>query len=107
MNLFILRVDVLEARKKGKHRDLSELNKGHLVTAGQLSQSNSKPAVLMGCLQCAVVSIYQKQSKQRTVENQLQSHRWSGLINSHGVQRLARVVQFNRRATEAQVDEKG
>lgn len=107
MNLFVLRVDVLEARKKAKHRDLSELNKGHLVTAGRLGQSISKTEVLMGCLQSSVVSIYQKQSKQRTVEYQLQSHRWSGLINSPGVQRLARVAQSNRRATEAQFDKKG
>ena len=55
---FVLEVDVLEAGEMGKCKDLSEFDKDQIVTAGQLGQSISKTAVLVGCSRSAVVSIY-------------------------------------------------
>ncbi|KAK3528122.1 hypothetical protein QTP86_023845 [Hemibagrus guttatus] len=63
-------LDVLEAGKMGKHKDLSEFDKGQIVKARQLDQSLSKTAALVGCSRPAVVSIYEKWSKEGTVLNQ-------------------------------------
>ncbi|KAK3551220.1 hypothetical protein QTP70_013834 [Hemibagrus guttatus] len=54
-------------RKNGKCKDLSEFDKGQIVMARQLDQSISKTAALVGCSRSAVVSIYQKWSKEGTV----------------------------------------
>ncbi|KAK3535585.1 hypothetical protein QTP70_017121 [Hemibagrus guttatus] len=51
----------------GKRKDLSEFDKGQIVLARQLDQSISKTAALVGCSRSAVVSIYQKWSKEGTV----------------------------------------
>lgn len=40
---------VLEAGKMGKHKDLSNFNKGQIVMARQLGLSISKTKVLVGC----------------------------------------------------------
>ncbi|ROL53136.1 hypothetical protein DPX16_19790 [Anabarilius grahami] len=70
--------------------------------ARRLGQSISKTAALVGCSQSAVVSIYQKCSKERAVVNQRQGHGRPRLIDACGERKLARVVQSNRRATVAQ-----
>ncbi|KAK3565242.1 hypothetical protein QTP86_001495 [Hemibagrus guttatus] len=58
---FVLKVDVLEAGKMDKRKDLSEFDKkGQIVMARPLDQSISKTAALVGCSRSAVVSIYQK-----------------------------------------------
>jgi len=54
----------------------------------------------VGCSRSAVVSIYQKWSKEGTVVNRRQGH---GLTDECGERRLARVVRSNRRATVAQI----
>ncbi|KAK3555069.1 hypothetical protein QTP86_007979 [Hemibagrus guttatus] len=54
----------------------------------------------------AVVSIYQKWSKEGTVVNRRQGHGRPRLIDARGERRLARVVRSNRRATVAQIAEK-
>ena len=51
----------------GKPKDLSEFDEGQIVMARLLGQSISKTAALVGCSQSAVVSIYQKRSKEGTV----------------------------------------
>ncbi|KAK3528007.1 hypothetical protein QTP86_013117 [Hemibagrus guttatus] len=86
----------------GKRKDLSEFDKGQIVVARRLDQSISKTAALVGCSRSAVVSIYQKWSKEGTVVNRQQGHGRSGLI---GERRLARVIRSNRRATVAQIAE--
>ncbi|ROL47975.1 hypothetical protein DPX16_3714 [Anabarilius grahami] len=53
----------------GKRKDLSEFDKGQIVMARRLGQSVSKTAALVGCSRSAVVSIYQKWSKEGTVVN--------------------------------------
>ncbi|KAK3536143.1 hypothetical protein QTP70_031330 [Hemibagrus guttatus] len=68
--------------------------KGQIVMARPLDQNISKTAALVGCSRSAVVSIYQKWSKEGTVVNRRQGHgrprqRW----------------QRNRRATVAQTAE--
>ncbi|ROL49236.1 hypothetical protein DPX16_16851 [Anabarilius grahami] len=68
-----------------------------------LGQSISKTAALVQCFRSAVVSIYQKWSKEGTVMNQQQGHGWPRLIDARGERRLARVVRSNRRATVAQI----
>ncbi|KAK3553370.1 hypothetical protein QTP70_003533 [Hemibagrus guttatus] len=80
----------------GKCKDLREFDKGQIVMARRLDQSISKTAALVGCSRSAVVSIYQKCSKEGTVVNQRQGH---------GRPRLACVIQSNRRATVAQIAE--
>ncbi|KAK3508829.1 hypothetical protein QTP70_009603 [Hemibagrus guttatus] len=57
-----------------KRKDLSEFDKGQIVMARRLDQSISKTATLVGCSRSAVVSIYQKWSKEGTVVNQRQGH---------------------------------
>ena len=93
---FVLKVDVLEAGKMGKRKDLSEFDKGQIVMARRLGQSISKTAALVGCSRSAVVSIYQKWSKEGTVVNRRQGH-------GRTQQRLTCVVRSNRRATVAQI----
>ncbi|ROL52454.1 hypothetical protein DPX16_6138 [Anabarilius grahami] len=56
----------------GKRKDLSEFDKGQIVMARRLGQSISKNAALVGCSRSAVVSIYQKWSKEGTVVNRRQ-----------------------------------
>ncbi|KAK3544745.1 hypothetical protein QTP86_026139, partial [Hemibagrus guttatus] len=58
----------------GKSKDLSEFDKGQIVMARPLDQSISKTAALLGCSLSAVVSIYQKWSKEGTVVNRRQGH---------------------------------
>ncbi|KAK3527092.1 hypothetical protein QTP86_010832 [Hemibagrus guttatus] len=60
---------------------LSEFDKGQIVMARRLDQSISKPAALVGCFLSAVVSIYQKWSKEGTVVNRRQGHGWLKLID--------------------------
>ncbi|ROJ29333.1 hypothetical protein DPX16_13777 [Anabarilius grahami] len=86
----------------GKRKDLSEFDKRQIVMARRLGQSISKTAALVGCSWSAVVSIYQKWSKEGTVVNQRQGHGRPRLIDERGERRVARVVRFNRRAAVAQ-----
>ncbi|ROL49569.1 hypothetical protein DPX16_15895 [Anabarilius grahami] len=87
----------------GKRKDLSEFDKGQIVMARRLGQSISKTAALVGCSWSAVVSIYQKWSKEGTVVNRRQGHGRPRLIDARGERRLVRVVRSNRRATVAQI----
>ncbi|KAK3548263.1 hypothetical protein QTP70_007191 [Hemibagrus guttatus] len=89
----------------GKHKDLSEFDKDQIVMARPLDQSISKTAALVGCSRSAVVSIYQKWSKEGTVVNRQQGHGRPRLIDARGERRLARVIRSNRRATVAQIAE--
>ncbi|KAK3511467.1 hypothetical protein QTP70_008962 [Hemibagrus guttatus] len=50
----------------GRCKDLSEFDKGQIVMARRLDQSISKTAALVGYSRSAVVSIYQKWSKEGT-----------------------------------------
>ncbi|ROL44478.1 hypothetical protein DPX16_20747 [Anabarilius grahami] len=87
----------------GKRKDLSEFDRGQIVMARRLGQSISKTEALVGCSWSAVVSIYQKWTKEGTVVNWRQGHGWPRLIDARGERRLARVVRSNRRATVAQI----
>ncbi|ROL53358.1 hypothetical protein DPX16_20468 [Anabarilius grahami] len=87
----------------GKRKDLSEFDKGQIMMARRLGQSISKTAALVGCSRSAVVSIYQKWSKEGTVVNRRQGHGRPRLIDARGERRLVRVVRSNRRATVAQI----
>ncbi|KAI5109545.1 eukaryotic translation initiation factor 4B isoform X2 [Silurus meridionalis] len=58
-----------------------------------------------GCSWSAVVSIYQKCSKDGTVVNRRQGHVQPKNIDARGGRRLVRVVRSNRRAPVAQTDE--
>ncbi|KAK3515399.1 hypothetical protein QTP70_018893, partial [Hemibagrus guttatus] len=91
--------------KMGKRKDLSEFDKGRIVMARPLDQNISKTAALVGCSRSAVVSIYQKWSKEGTVVNRRQGHGRPRLIDERGEQRLARVILSNRRATVTQIAE--
>ncbi|KAG9346225.1 hypothetical protein JZ751_008050 [Albula glossodonta] len=83
----------------GKRKDLSDFDKGQIVMARRLGQSISKTAALVGCSRSAVVSTYQKWSKEGKAVNRRQGHGRPRLIDARGERRLARVVQSNRRAT--------
>ncbi|ROL52482.1 hypothetical protein DPX16_6166 [Anabarilius grahami] len=87
----------------GKRKDLSEFDKGRIVMARRLGQSISKTAALVRCSRSAVVSIYQKWSKEGTVVNLRQGHWRLRVIDARGERRLASVVRSNRRATVAQI----
>ncbi|ROL48604.1 hypothetical protein DPX16_12220 [Anabarilius grahami] len=87
----------------GKRKDSSEFGKSQIVMVRRLGQSISKTAAFVGCSRSAVVSIYQKWSKEGTVVNRRQGHGRPRLIDSRGEQRLARVVRSNRRAAVAQI----
>ncbi|KAK3574043.1 hypothetical protein QTP86_001342 [Hemibagrus guttatus] len=89
----------------GKSKDLSEFDKGQIVMARRLDQSISKTAALVWCSWSAVVSIYQKWSKEGTVVNRRQGHGRTRVTDAHGERRLARVIRSNRRATVAQIAE--
>ena len=65
----------------------------------------SKTAALVGCSRSAVVSIYQKWSKEGTVVTLQRGHGHQRLIGACGEQRLAHVVRSNRKATVAQIAE--
>ncbi|ROI69383.1 hypothetical protein DPX16_14323 [Anabarilius grahami] len=86
----------------GKHKDLSEFDKDQIVMFRRLGLSISKTAALVGCSRSAVVSIYQKCSKEGTVVNRRQGHGRPRLSDARGERRLSRVVRSNRRATGAQ-----
>ncbi|ROL52456.1 hypothetical protein DPX16_6140 [Anabarilius grahami] len=86
----------------GKRKDLSEFDKGRIVMARRLGQSISKTAALVGCSRSAVVSIYQKWSKEGAVVNRQQGHGRPRVIDACGKRRLDRALRSNRRATVAQ-----
>ncbi|KAK3573882.1 hypothetical protein QTP86_032854 [Hemibagrus guttatus] len=88
-----------------KRKDLSEFDKGQIVMARLLDQSISKTAALVRCSRSAVVSIYQKWSKEGTVVNRRQGHVRPRLTDACVERRLARVVQSNRRANVDQIAE--
>ncbi|ROL41793.1 hypothetical protein DPX16_9384 [Anabarilius grahami] len=67
----------------GKRKDLSEFDKDQIVMARRLDQSISKTAALVGCSRSAVVSIYQKCSKEETAVNRvcmLSYHTYASLV---------------------------
>ncbi|KAK3536844.1 hypothetical protein QTP86_027040, partial [Hemibagrus guttatus] len=51
----VLKIDVLEAGKMDKRKDLSEFDKGQIVMARRLDQSIPKTAALVACSRSAVV----------------------------------------------------
>ena len=65
----VLEVDVLEAGKMGKRKDLRDSDKGQIVMARRLSQSISNTTGLVGCSWYAVVSTYQKWSEEGQLVN--------------------------------------
>ncbi|KAK3522185.1 hypothetical protein QTP70_027006, partial [Hemibagrus guttatus] len=87
-----------EKYKRAVHKRASQ-------TTRPLDQSISKTAALVGCFRSAVVSIYQKWSKEGTVVNRRQGHGRPRLTDARGERRLARLVRSNRRATVAQIAE--
>ena len=96
---------MLEPEKMGKREDLTDFDKGRIVMARRLGLSISMTASLVGCSRSAVVRTYQKWSKEGKPVNRRQGHGRPRLIDVHGEQRLAHVVQSNRRATVAQIAE--
>ena len=75
---------VLEARKMGKHKDLSMSDKVQIVIARWMGQIISRTVAIWAFSQSAGVSIYQKWSKKGTVVNQWQCHGWPRLIDAGG-----------------------
>ncbi|KAI5105476.1 metallophosphoesterase domain containing 2b [Silurus meridionalis] len=53
---FFLKVDVFEAGKMGKRKDLSEFDKAQIVMSRRLGQSISKTAALVGCSWSAMLN---------------------------------------------------
>ncbi|MCI4384884.1 hypothetical protein PGIGA_G00043950 [Pangasianodon gigas] len=90
----------------GKGKDLSDFDKGQIVMARRLGQSISKTAGLVGCSRYAVVSTYQKWSKEGQPVNQRESHGCPRLTDVCEERRLAHLVRSHRRATVVQVAEK-
>ncbi|KAK3529339.1 hypothetical protein QTP70_029145 [Hemibagrus guttatus] len=82
-----------EAGKMGKRKDLSEFDKDQIVMARRLDQSISKTAAVVGCSRPAVVSIYQKWSKEVTVVNQRQGHGRPSLTDARGALTMGLVRQ--------------
>lgn len=89
----------------GKGKDLSDFEKGQIVMARRLGRSISKTASVVGCSRSAVVSTFQRWSKQGRLVNQRQGHGRPRLIDECGERRLARLVHSNKKATVAQIAE--
>lgn len=96
---------MLEAGKMGKRKGLSESDTGQIVMSKRLGQRIFKTAALVGCSQSAVICIFKKWSKERTVVNRRQGHGWSRLVDSREELRLASMVRSNRLDTVAQIAE--
>ncbi|KAK3511122.1 hypothetical protein QTP70_032105 [Hemibagrus guttatus] len=96
---------VVNAGKMGKCMDFCEFDQGQIVMARPLDQNISKTTAFVGCSRSAVVSIYQKWSKEGTVVNRRQGHGRPRLIDARGERRPARVIRSNRRATVTQIAE--
>lgn len=73
---------MFEAGKMGKPMDLS--NKNQIMRSRALGQSVSKTGSLIGCSQYAVVSAYQKKSKEGQLVNQQRSHDYPRLSDACG-----------------------
>lgn len=86
----------------GKHKNLGEFDKGHILMPKQIGQRIFKTATVFGCSGSPLVSIYQKWSNEGTVVNQRQGNEWPRLIDVLGEQNLAHVDRFNRQGTVAQ-----
>ncbi len=71
----------IETGKMGKCKDLSEFDKGQIVMAKRLGQIISKTVALVGCSRSAVVSIYQKWSKEGTEVNRRHGHGQGSLMH--------------------------
>lgn len=77
-------VDVLEAWKMYKYKDLNNFDKGHTMIARQLGQNISQTIGLVGCSQYAVVCTYQKWYKERQLVDHCQGYGCPRLTNAHG-----------------------
>ncbi|KAK3556915.1 hypothetical protein QTP70_022417 [Hemibagrus guttatus] len=67
-----------------KRKDLSEFDKGQIVMARPLDQSISKTAALVGCSRSAVISIYQKWSREGTVDGNFPPMNFNGENSAAG-----------------------
>lgn len=90
----------------GKRKDLSDFDKGQIVMARRLGLSISKTAELVGCSRFAVVSTFQKWSKEGHPVNRRKGHGRPRLIDARGEKMLADLVQSHSGATVAQIAEK-
>ena len=88
-----------------RSKDLSDFDKGQIVTARRLGQSISETARLVGCSQSAVLSTYRQSSEEGQTTNQRQGVGRPRLIDARGHRRLSRLVRTDRRYTVAQVTE--
>ncbi|KAK3543475.1 hypothetical protein QTP70_022071 [Hemibagrus guttatus] len=103
---FVLNVDVLEAGKMDKRKDLSKFDKGQIVMARPLDQNISKTAALVGGSRSSVVRIYRKWAKEGTVVNRRQGYRCESIIykwRKHGrVENLPRSGRLTKITPRAQ-----
>ncbi|KAK3510447.1 hypothetical protein QTP70_006837 [Hemibagrus guttatus] len=84
--------------KMDKRKDLSEFDKNQIVMSRPLDQNISKTAALVGCSRSAVVSIYQKWSKEGTVVTRRQGHGRPRLIDARGERRSGRPAMITPKA---------
>lgn len=71
--------------------------------ARRLGRSISRTAAAVGCSRSAVVSTFQRWSRQGRLLNRRRGHGRPRLIDERGERRLARLVRSNRGATVAQI----
>lgn len=75
---------------------MGESDKDRIVIARWLGLNIFIPAALMVCSWSAVIRIYQKWSKQKSVVNKQQGHVWPGLIDALGDCKRVCVVRTSR-----------
>lgn len=98
------KVGMSEAEKMDEFNALSDFDRGQIVMARRLGQSISKTADLVGCPRSAVVSTYQKCSKEGQPAKRRKDHGRLRLTDSRTEQRTAHVARSRRRGIVAQID---
>lgn len=79
----VLKVDVLNAGKTGKRKDLGGFHGAQIGMLELLDQTIATMTCIVGCPLCAVVGIYRYWSKKRQLVNQKQGHGHPRLTDTH------------------------
>lgn len=106
VNILSLKVTCWKKKNMRKLENLKDFDKGPTVMARPTRSWKIQICWSCGMFLVCSARFCQKWSKQETTVNWWQCHGWSWFADTGGGQRLANVVQCNRKAIVAQIAEK-